>query len=322
MSKVLVTGANGFVGQVVCARLVDAGHTAVAGLRSERQWPNMRESVPVVTSFRTLGDLSSQRDLRGALEGIDAVVHLAARVHVMHESAANPLEEFRICNVQGTRRLALAASERGVRRIVFVSTAKVNGETTPDAPFSENDPCDPRDPYALSKCEAERELQSIGERTGMEIVIVRPPLVYGPGVRANFLRLLRLASLAFPLPIPDTKNRRSLVGVQNLADFLVRCVSHEGAANQTFLVSDGEDLSTRDLTTRLGEALGRKVRFLPFPAAAMRMAGKLTHREDEVSRLLDSLWIDSTKARCLLEWAPPVTLDAGFEVTAQWYRRR
>ncbi len=322
MSIVLVTGANGFVGRVVCARLAEAGYTAVAGLRNRQQWPIMREAVPAIRSYRILGDLRSPVDQQDALEGIDTVVHLAGRVHVMRESASDLLEEFRASNVVGTRRLALAASEDNVRRFVFVSTAKVNGETTEDVPFSESDSCNPRDHYALSKYEAEKELRCIGERTGMEVVIVRPPLVYGPGVRANFLRLLWVANLAMPLPIPDTGNRRSLVGVQNLADFLVQCVSHKGAANQTFLISDGEDISTRDLIAKLGQALGRKTHFLPFPAAGMRMAGKLLGREDEVSRLLDSLSIDSTKARSLLGWVPPVTLSAGLEATAQWYCRR
>ena len=278
MSKVLVTGASGFVGRVVCARLMERGYTAIAGLRSRDQWPLLRAAVPTVKSFRVLGNLSSPVGLGEALEGVDAVVHLAGRAHVMHESCPDPLKEFRATNVLGTRNVALSAIDRRVHRFVFVSTAKVNGETTQNEPFSESDPCDPRDAYAVSKCEAEIELRSLGERTGMEVVIVRPPLVYGPGVRANFLRLLRLADLGLPLPILDTKNRRSLVGVDNLADFLVRCVSHKRAANQTFLVSDGEDLSTRELTAKLGEALGRKVRFLPLPAAVIRMAGKLTRR--------------------------------------------
>jgi UDP-glucose 4-epimerase len=206
-----------------------------------------------------------------------------------------------------------------VRRLVFVSTAKVNGESTFGRPFAEGDPPAPQDPYAVSKWEAEEALRSVAAKTGLEVAIVRPPLVYGPGVRANFLRLLRLVERGLPLPLPDTNNRRSLIGVENLADCLVRCVSHPEAANQTFMVSDGEDVSTRELIARLARALGRSARFLPVPEFAVRLAARLVGKESAVDRLLGSLVIDSGKARQTLRWKPLVTLDSGLAATARWY---
>ena len=247
------------------------------------------------------------------------VVHLAARVHVMHDNAADPLHEFRRVNVAGTAALARAAAALGVRRLVFVSTAKVNGESTSGRPFAEGDPAAPQDPYAVSKWEAEEALRSVTATTGLEVTIVRPPLVYGPGVRANFLRLMLLVARGLPLPLPDTNNRRSLIGVENLADCLVRCVSHPGAANQTFMVSDGEDVSTRELIAGLARALGRSARFLPVPEFAVRLAARLVGKEAAVDRLLGSLVIDSGKARQTLGWKPPVTLDSGLAATARWY---
>jgi len=236
----------------------------------------------------------------------------------MHDTAVHALEEYRRVNVHGTEALARAAAEQGVRRMVFVSTAKVNGESTSGRPFTEGYPPDPEDPYAVSKCEAEEALRSVAAKTGLEVAIIRPPLVYGPGVRANFLRLMRLVERGIPLPLPDT-NRRSLIGVENLADFLALCASHPGAANQTFMVSDGEDVSTRELVSRLAQHLGRSARFLPVPEFAIRLAARLTGNEAAVKRLLGSFTVSSDKARQMLAWTPPVTLDCGLAATARWY---
>jgi nucleoside-diphosphate-sugar epimerase len=203
--------------------------------------------------------------------------------------------------------------------MVFVSTVKVNGESTPRTPFTEDDPPDPQDPYAVSKWEAEEVLRSVGAKTGIEIVIVRPPLVYGPGVRANFLRLMTLAARGIPLPLPDTKNRRSLIGVENLADFLIQCVSHPMAANETFFLSDGEDVSTRELIVRLSLALGRSARFLPVPEFAVFLAARLAGKQAAADRLFGSLVVNSAKARQELGWTPPLTLDSGLAATARWY---
>jgi nucleoside-diphosphate-sugar epimerase len=272
-----------------------------------------------LSEFAVIGDLGANPNLNGALENVEVIVHLAARVHIMHDDAAAPWKEYRRVNVEGTEVLARAAAEQGVRRMVFVSTAKVNGESTSGRPFSEGDPPDPQGPYAVSKWEAEKALRSLAAKTGLEIAIVRPPLVYGPGVRANFLRLMRLVERGVPLPIPDTKNRRSLIGVENLADFLALCVSHPGAANETFVVSDGEDVSTRELIARLARALGRSARFLPVPEFAVRLGARLVGKETAVNRLFGSLVINSDTARQRLGWKPPVTLDSGLAATARWY---
>jgi nucleoside-diphosphate-sugar epimerase len=319
MSKVLVTGADGFVGKAVCRRLLESGCTPRAGLWTAQLWPVLQAAAPGVSDFAVIGDLGANPNLSAALKDVAVVVHLAARVHVMQDNAADPLHEFRRVNVAGTAALARAAAALDVRRLVFVSTAKVNGESTSGRAFAEEDPPAPQDPYAVSKWEAEEALRAVAEETGLEVVIVRPPLVYGPGVRANFLRLMRLVARGLPLLLPDTKNRRSLIGVENLADCLVRCVNHSGAANETFMVSDGEDVSTRELIARLARALGRSARFLPVPEFAVRLAARLVGKEAAVDRLLGSLVIDSGKARQRLGWKPPVTLDSGLAATARWY---
>jgi UDP-glucose 4-epimerase len=317
--RVLVTGADGFVGKVVCRRLIESGYTPRAGLWSAELWPALQAATPGLVESAILGDLGANPNLGAALKDVSAVVHLAARVHVMHDNAADPLHEFRRVNVAGTAALARAAVALGVRRLVFVSTAKVNGESTSGRPFAEEDPPAPQDPYAVSKWEAEEALRSIAAKTGLEVTIIRPPLVYGPGVRANFLRLMRLVERGLPLPLPDTNNRRSLIGVENLADCLVRCATHPGAANQTFMVSDGEDVSTRELVVRLAQPLGRSARFLPVPELALRLAARLVRKEPALNRLLGSLELDSSKVRRTLEWEPPVTLDSGLAATARWY---
>ena len=266
-----------------------------------------------------LGDIHTSTTLAAALRGVDVVVHLAARVHMMNDDAPDTLTEFRRVNVEGTVALARAAVEHGVRRIVFVSSVKVNGEATAGRPFTEDDAPAPQDPYGVSKREAEDALRMIGTRTGMEITIVRPALVYGPGVRANFLHLLKTVERGIPLPLPNIQNRRSLVGVENLADLLVECVGHPGAANETFMASDGEDVSTRELVARMAKALGRPARFLPVPESAIRLAARMTGKEAAVDRLFGSLVVDSSKARQKLGWKPPVTLDNGLAATARWY---
>ena len=318
-NRVLITGADGFVGKAVCRRLLESGLPPRAGLRNASLWPALKAATPGLDEFATIGDLGANPDLRLPLDDVSAVVHLAARVHVMRDGAANPLEEYRRTNVNGTKTVALAAVEQGIRRMVFVSTVKVNGESTCGRRFSEDDPPDPQDPYAVSKWETEELLQSIAAKTGLEVVIVRPPLVYGPGVRANFLRLMSLVERGLPLPLPDTNNLRSLIGVENLADCLVRCVTHPGAADHTFMVSDGEDVSTRELVVRLAPLLGRSARFLPVPEVALRLAARLVGKRSAIDRLLGSLEIDSRKVRRTLEWEPPVTLSCGLEATARWY---
>jgi nucleoside-diphosphate-sugar epimerase len=317
--RVLVTGADGFVGKAVCRRLLESGCTPRAGLRNASPWPALQAATPGLNEFAILGDLGANPNLNAALAEVSAVVHLAARVHVMNDTARNPLHEFRRVNVGGTASLARAAAEEGVRRFVFVSTVKVNGESTAGRPFTEQDLPAPQDPYAVSKWEAEEALRRISAETGLEVAIIRSPLVYGPGVRANFLRLMRLVERGLPLPLPDTNNRRSLIGVGNLADCLVRCITHSAAASQTFMVSDGEDVSTRELVVRMAPLLGRSARFLPVPELILRLAARLVGKRSAIDRLLGSLEIDSSKIRRTLDWEPPVTLGCGLETTARWY---
>lgn len=319
MKKVLVTGADGLVGRAVCRRLLELGCIPRAGVWKAEAWPALKESTPGLREFALLGDLGRSPEIRSALDGVSVVIHLAARVHVMQDDALDPLAEFRRVNVGGTAALARAAAAMGAHRFVYVSTVKVNGEFTLGRPFSEEDPPAPQEPYAVSKWEAEETLRGIAAKTGLEFSIIRPPLVYGPGVRANFLRLMRLVERGFPLPFPNTNNRRSLIGVENLADCLARCATHPAAANRTFLISDGDDLSTRDLVIRLAALFGRPARFLPVPEFALRLAAQLAGKRPAADRLLGSLQVDSGHLRRRLEWEPPVKLNSGLEATVRCY---
>ncbi len=319
--RVLVTGANGFVGRYVCRTLIASGFSPIAGVRDLRIWPELQQAIPGLNEVSLLGDLGTNPKLLDSLSGASVVVHLAARVHMMRESARDPLEEFRKVNVNGTKSIALAAAAAGVRRLIFVSTVKVHGESTSDKPLSEDTPSNPEDPYSISKWEGEEALRAVAAGTGLEVVIVRPPLVYGPGVGGNFLRLIKLVDRALLLPWPKTTNCRSIVGVENLADFLARCVDHPETAGRTFLVKDSEDVSTRELITRLARFLDRPLRLFPIPEGLFRFAARLASKQDAASRVLDSLVIDSGRAQRLLEWNPPMTLDEGLAETARWYRQ-
>ena len=318
--RILVTGADGFVGRYVCLKMIESGYALRAGVRNAKSIPDLQRAVHGLSDSSLLGDLGANPELKGALAGVSAVVHLAARVHVMKESSGDPLQEFRRVNVVGTRSLARAAAEAGVRRFIFVSTIKVNGESTSEKPFHVDMPPAPQDAYAISKWEAEEALRFVAAESGLEVVVVRPPLVYGPGVRGNFLRLMSLVDRALPLPWPKGENCRSMIGTENLADFLVRCVGHSKAAGHSFLVKDSEDISTRELITRLARLMDRPVRLVPIPEPLIRLAARLTMRKEAAGRVLDSLVIDSDRAQQLLDWVPPVTLDEGLAATAHWYR--
>lgn len=309
--KVLVTGANGFVGRAVCTVLRQAGHATLPAVR--------RPSG--LAEERVVGDIDPATDWRAALSGVESVVHLAARVHMMHDSAVDPLAAFRSINTAGTLNLARQCATAGVQRFVFVSSVKVNGEERA-APYTEADTPAPEDAYAISKWEAEQGLRQIGAATGLEVVILRPPLVYGPGVGANFLALLRAVARGIPLPLGAINNQRSLIYVGNLADAIVRCLDHPAAAGQTFLVSDGEAVSTPELMRRMAAALGRDARLVALPVPLLRAAAALARKSALVTRLAGSLAIDSSKIRRKLDWSPPFTLDEGLRETVAWYANR
>lgn len=283
-SSLLITGGSGFVGKALIKRLADQ---------------------PLRLATRSDASVWQQ-----ALVGINTVVHLAARVHVMQDTEADPLAAFRAVNVEGTLTLARQAVAAGVKRFVFVSSAKVNGEfTLPGQAFTEADIPDPKDAYGQSKHEAEQGLRQLSANTGMEVVIIRPPLVYGPGVKANFLALMLAVQRGWPLPLGAVHNQRSLVALSNLVDFIVTCITHPQAANQTFLVSDGQDLSTTELVRGMAQAAGVPARLLPVPAWALQAGASLLGKGDAVQRLCGNFKVDISKARSLLCWLPPVSVE-------------
>ena len=313
MPIAVVTGATGFVGAHLIPALRGAGWTVRAAVRSAGG------SLPAAVEPVVVGDLTDAPDLREALAGVDAVIHLAGRAHVMRETAADVEGAFRRANVEATRHLAERAAAAGVRRFVFLSSVKVNGERTGDRPFTEADAPAPEDAYGRSKWRAEQALHAIAAATGLEVAVIRPPLVYGPGVRANFLRLLRLVERGVPLPLGSVCNRRSLVGVWNLCDLIVACAALPAAAGETFLVSDQQDLSTPALIRAIATAMGRPARLVPFPVAALRLAARLAGQGDAVERLVGSLLVDATRATRVLVWKPATTVEEGLRQTVDWY---
>lgn len=312
-NRLLVTGAQGFVGHRFCQQAESAGFAVTRGVRRAGQMDD-GSSVAV-------GDIAGDTDWTRALSGVDVVVHLAARVHVMHETAADPFAAFRAVNVVGTVNLARQAAAAGVRRLVYVSSIKVNGESTKEGQsFRESDPPHPQDPYAVSKWEAEQALHGFAAETGLEIVIVRPPLVYGPGVKGNFEQMLKMLARGMPLPLASVHNQRSLIHIGNLVDALLLCATHADAAGKTYLLSDGEDISTPALLRQLGAAMGHPARLLPCPSALLRAVGRVSGRAARIERLLGSLQVDSGRIRRELHWTPPYTLQQGLYETAQEYR--
>ena len=312
--NLLITGASGFVGRPLCAELLARGYVVRAAVRNAG-------TLPENTGVSMVDEIDGETRWTEALSGIDVVIHLAARVHVMHDNSDDPLAEFRRTNTAGTEHLARSAAANGVRRLVYVSSIKVNGEETSDGRiYSEKDIPAPQDPYGISKWEAEQVLQRVAQETGLEIVIVRPPLVYGAGVKGNFAQMMRVVARGLPLPLASVRNKRDLVYVGNLVDALVVCATHPTAAGSTYLISDGEPVSTPELLGHLAQALGVTAHTFHFPPALLKLAGRLVGRSAQLERLLGSLQVDSGKIRRELNWTPPYTLQQGLQATAEWYR--
>ncbi|MEO9522550.1 UDP-glucose 4-epimerase family protein [Marinobacter alexandrii] len=301
----LVTGATGFIGGQLIRRLADQPSIVVRG--AVRATPAGDHSGLIA-----VGEINGDTDWSEALKGQHAIVHTAARAHIMDDEAADPLTEFRSVNVAGTLNLARQAAAAGVERFVFISSIKVNGEqTTSGHCFTADDVPAPEDPYGISKREAEEGLQQIAEETGLEVVIIRPPLVYGQGVKGNFANMTKLIAKGFPLPLGAIHNKRSLVALDNLLDLIINCIANPAAANQVFLVSDGEDLSTSELLRCVGKAMGQPARLLPVPAKLLQIGATVLGKKAMAQRLLGSLQVDTSKTREMLGWEPPVSVDEG-----------
>ncbi|MGE6565644.1 UDP-glucose 4-epimerase family protein [Pseudomonas hunanensis] len=312
--RVLITGASGFVGSAVLRRLSEEG-IPVRG--AYRKWPI--HSVPGDACLSP--GLSSDSCWHDLLEDVSVVVHSAARVHIMKDLAQDPLTEFRTVNVDGTLALARQAAALGVKRFVFISSIKVNGEETVDGrSFTAESQPAPVDPYGVSKYEAELGLKQIADETGLEVVIIRPVLVYGPGVKGNFLSMMKWLDRGVPLPFGAINNKRSLVFLDNLVDLIFICLVHSAAAGQVFLASDGHDLSTSSLLRRLSSALGRPARLLPIPSALIEIFARLIKRRSIAQRLCGSLQVDIEKNQRLLDWHPPVSIDHGLAAVATYYK--
>lgn len=311
MTRVLLTGATGFVGSVLSQELAQAGYIVRAALRSERPVP-AAIAEKVVT-----GDLAAATGLAAALEGVEAVIHAAARTHMLRDSPASAQRYLQV-NTHATTRLAQAAAQAGVRRFIYLSSVKVNGEGSPRAYTADDEP-HPQDAYGISKWLGEKGLWEAAAPTDMEAAIVRSPLVYGPGVGANFLRLMRWVDAGWPLPFASIRNQRSLVSVWNLCDLLRRLLVHPAAPGRVWMVSDGEDLSTPQLIGQLATIMGRRVRLVPLPISALRAAATLMGAGAQIDRLCGSLRVEITQTRRALEWTPPVPLGEGLARTVAWY---
>mgnify|MGYP000327232155 FL=1 len=303
--NILLTGATGFVGSRLADLLLHrTSHQLTSAVR--------RQGTVVCGQEVVVDSLNADTDWSKALLSQEVVIHAAARAHVMSDQASDPIEEYRKVNVEGTLNLARQSVESGVKRFVYISSIKVNGEqTAPGRPFTERDALAPSDPYGVSKMEAEEGLMELARNTELEVVIVRPPLVYGPGAKGNFASMLNLVTRQLPLPLGSVNNKRSLVALDNLVDLIITCVEHPAAANQVFLVSDGQDVSTTELFRAVARAMGKSSRLLPIPASVLVIGAAVLGKKAVAQRLLGSLQVDISKARDLLDWEPPLTLEEG-----------
>lgn len=313
--RVLVTGATGFVGRFACAALMKAGHEVHVAVRSGNCASKVDGIEPVI-----VGEINASTDWSGALSNMEVVVHLAGRVHVMKDIARDSLTEFRRINTAGTEHLARCAAQAGIKRLVFMSSIKVNGEETKTTPFAETNPARPNDPYGISKWEAEQALARVAADTGLEVVVLRSPLIYGPEVKGNFLSLVKAIVRGVPLPLAGINNRRSLLYIGNAVDAIVLAATHPSAAGKTYLLSDGQDVSTPDLIRRLAKLLCVPVRLVRCPPFLLQLVGGMLGKAESVSRLTGSLQIDSSTIRNELGWTPPWSLEQALHATAEWYR--
>ena len=311
-ARVLVTGAGGFVGNILCELLAQSGFTVRAALRAARPLP------AAVAEQIAVGDIGAGTVWLPALEGVDYIVHAAARVHVMNEAVPHR-DLYDETNAQGTLRLASAAASAGVRRFVYLSSVKVNGEENADHSYMATDEPKPQDAYGVSKWRAEQYLRQVGEADSLEYAIVRPPLVYGPGVRANFLRLLKWIDEERLVPLGAIRNRRSMVSVWNLSDLVLNLLTNPAGRNRTWMVSDGVDLSTPDLIRFIARTMGRRARLLSVPGGMLKLLGRAAGKGPEISRLCGSLSVDIAETRTALGWTPALTMEAGLARTVEWY---
>lgn len=304
--RILVTGATGFLGRALMLALTQRRMSAVGTVRLSAPTEADRQNIECI------GELNATTDWSSVLAGVQVVIHTAARAHIMNDEVLDPLTEYRRINVQGTLALARQAAEAGVKRFIFISSIKVNGESTSlGSPYRADDAPAPQDFYGISKLEAERGLMQLATETGMEIVIIRPPLVYGPGVKGNFASMMQLVEKGMPLPLGAVHNMRSLVGIDNLVDLIIRCIEHPAATNQVFLAGDGEDTSTTELLRGVGKAMGRPARLIPVPAGMLQFGATLLGKKVMAQRLLGSLQVDIGKTCELLGWKPPYTVEEG-----------
>jgi len=315
--KICVTGSTGFIGKPLCIKLLKNNYTVLAATRySSTLTFNFHKNLSIIK----LDNFNSRINLQQALSGVDCLIHCAAKAHAISKNKSDVLKAYREVNVEVTRNFAEQAANAGVKRFVFLSSIKVNGERTFGSDlFNHNDVPLPEDAYGVSKFEAEQMLSELSKRTGLEVAIIRAPLVYGEGVKGNFLYLLDFLYRGIPLPFASVVNLRSFIGLDNLIDFIIFCINHPKAGGKTFLVSDGQDISTPNLIRKLAGAIGKSSHLFPIPLSLIKLIGRLTGKSLEVARLVNSLRVDSSYARELLGWRPSFSLDEGLEKTGKWY---
>ncbi|MDP3791572.1 MAG: NAD-dependent epimerase/dehydratase family protein [Candidatus Omnitrophota bacterium] len=313
MSVVLVTGATGFIGRNLCALLKEKGYSVRVAIRNNVRY------ISGVDEYIKVGDINESTDWQQVLAKVDTVIHLAARAHITKESAVDSLEVFRKVNVRGTERLARMAARAGINKFIFISSVKVNGEGSRRS-YTENDPPEPKDAYGISKREAEDSLARVAAETGLQVVVLRLPLVYGPGVKANFKNLIKIVGIGLPLPLKSINNRRSFLYIGNLMDAIITCISHPLAAGETFMVSDCDDVSTPDLIKMLARAMGKKAVLFSLYPGILKALSKIIGRNEELEKLAGALTVDSGKISNLLGWKPPFTMEEGISRTIKGSR--